>query len=480
MAEFLTPDICVIGGGAGGLAVARRARAFGASVVLIEKGPLGGDSLNAAALPSKALLAAGRRAQLLRSSAPFGIANAEPKINARGVFDHVHEVVEAVGGYATPEHLLALGVQLIGGEARFTDRQTVTVGDQRIRARHTVIATGARPVIPEIAGLETVPFFTSASILDNPRKLTHLVVIGGGPVGIELAQAFRRLGSEVTVVDIETPLGDIDPELSEIALRRLVEEGVAILPFSRVTEVTARSLGVGVTVENAEGREVLDASHILVAAGRVPNVDDLDLGKAGISRRQRGAPYLALKPDLRTSNPRVFAIGDAAGAAQHTHAAEHQADLVVRAALLGQRVRYNAGRIPTAIFTDPEIAEIGVTEPQFRTRGRPDRRVLRFSFAENDRARAERQSYGLVKVVTDKEGRLLGAGIVGTGAAEMISLFGFAIGNGMRIAHFRNFIAPYPTLGEVVQGLAAEAARSEVPGPLTRLMNAVRQRLPRR
>jgi pyruvate/2-oxoglutarate dehydrogenase complex dihydrolipoamide dehydrogenase (E3) component len=477
MAEFLTPDICVIGGGAGGLATATRARALGASVVLIEKGALGGESLNSAALPSKALVAAARRAHYLRTAAPFGIVNAEPKINARGVFDHVHAVVEGIAPIASPEHLLALGIELLGGEGRFVDRQTVAVGDRLVRARHFVIATGSKPWIPEIAGLDGVPFFTSATIFDNPRKLTHLVIIGGGPVGIELAQAFRRLGSDVTVVEIGSPLADGDPELVEIALRQLAEEGVAIRRDTVVTAVQHRSLGIGVTIRSGEVEEILDASHILVAAGRLPNLDGLDLARGGIKRRKKGTPYLALKPGLRTSNPRVYAVGDVIGGAQHTHAASHHAQLVLGNALLGRRARYDAHRIPTAIFTDPEIAEIGVTEPE-AVRRRMDYRVLRFSFAENDRARAERQTQGLVKVVTGGGGRLLGAGIVGPGAAEMIAIFGLAIGNGLSIRHFRNFIAPYPTLSEVLHGLADEAARAELESTLTPRLLALRRMLP--
>ena len=478
MAEFLTPDICVIGGGAGGIAVATRARALGASVLLIDKGPLGGDSLNAAALPSKALVAAARRAHLIRTAAAFGIAEAEPKINARGVFDHVHDIVEGIAPAVTPEHLLALGIDLLGGQARFVDRRTVLVGDQLVRARRFVIATGSRPYVPEIKGLDHVPFFTSASIFDNPRKLTHLVVIGGGPVGIELAQAFRRLGSDVTVVEIGRPLADCDPELADIALRALREEGVAIRTDAVVAAVEARSLGIGVTVRQGEMEEVIDASHILVATGRLPNLDGLDLGKAGIRRRKKGTPYLALKADLRTTNPRVHAIGDAAGGAQHTHAATYHAGLVVESALLRRRVRNDPYLVPSAIFTDPEIAEVGLTEPELKERKRGDYRVLRLSFAENDRARAERQAFGLAKIVLDQGERLLGAGIAGPGAAEMISLFAFAIANGLSIRHFRNFVPPYPTLSEIVRGLGEEAARRQRRPAIVDKLRALRRWLP--
>jgi pyruvate/2-oxoglutarate dehydrogenase complex dihydrolipoamide dehydrogenase (E3) component len=478
MADVLSPDLCVIGGGAGGLAVARRARALGASVLLIEKGPLGGDSLNAAALPSKALVAAARRAHALSTAAAFGIANAEPKINARGVFDHVHAVIEGAAPPATPEHLTALGIDLLGGEARFLDQHTVVAGEQKVRARRFVIATGSKPYVPPILGLDSVPYFTSTSIFDNPRKLTHLVIIGGGPAGIELAQAFRRLGSDVTVVEIGTPLADGDPELVSIVLDRLVEEGVSIRAETTVTAVQQRSLGIGVTVRHGEEEEVLDASHILVATGRLPNLDGLDLARAAVRRRKNGTPYLALRRDLRTTNRRVYAIGDAAGGPQHTHVALQHAEVVVRSALLGLPARADPALVPEATFTDPELAEVGLTEPELRRRKRQGYRLSRFSFAENDRARAERQGPGLVKLVTDGGGRLLGAGIVGPGAAEMIALFAFAIGNGLSLAHFRNFVAPYPTLTGVATALAEEAGQAAIARPFYTRLAAMRRRLP--
>ena len=476
MAEFLTPDICVIGGGAGGLAVATRARAHGASVIVVEPGPLGGDSLRTGAIPSKALVAAGRRAHYLRTAGPFGIANAEPNINARAVFDHVHRVIEGAAPAMTPEHLHALGIDVLADEGRFLDRRTLAAGTRQVRARRFVIATGSRPVVPDIAGLGDVPFFTSASIVDNPRKLTHLVIIGAGPIGAEMAQAFRRLGSEVTLVDHATPLADYDPELVEIALRQLAEEGVAIHPATEVTAVQQRSLGIGVVIRSAAGEAVLDASHILVATGRVPSLDGLALDKAGI-RRDAATGSLVLAPTLRTSNRRVYAVGDAVGGARHTHVAAHHADLVVRQALFGLPARFEPARLPIAVFTDPELAQIGLSEPAAARRG-GGYRVLRLSLAENDRARIERQAYGLVKLVVDPGGRLLGAGVVGPGAAELLSLFTLAIANRLSIRHFRSLLAPYPSLAEIVRQLGEEAARSTPANPWLARLLALRRLLP--
>jgi pyruvate/2-oxoglutarate dehydrogenase complex dihydrolipoamide dehydrogenase (E3) component len=329
--------------------------------------------------------------------------------------------------------------------------------------------------VPEIAGLSEVPYFTSASIFDNPRKLTHLVIIGGGAVAVELAQAFRRLGSDVTLVDAAMPLAGSDPELAEIVLRRLDDEGVVVRPATEVTAVQLRSLGIGVSISSAAGSEVLDASHILVALGPVPNLDGLGLERAGVRTEQPGR--LSLRPNLRTSNRLVYAAGDVTGGKPHTHAAAYHADLVVRNALFPLPVRLDPALIPSAVFTDPELAEVGVTEPEAAAQ-RKKYRVLRFSLAENDRARAERQTYGLIKLVVGGGGRLLGAGIAGTGAAEMISLFAFAIANHLSINHFRNFIAPYPTLTEMVRGLADEAARPDLEGPWLHRLLAFGRMLP--
>lgn len=476
MAEFLTPDICVIGGGAGGLAVAYRARAYGARVVVVEKGALGGDSLRTGSIPSKALVAAGRRAHYLRTAGPFGIGNDQPKLNARAVFDHVHQVIAGAAATTTPEHLRALGIDLLVGEGHFLDRRTLAVGEQRIRARRFVIATGSQPLTPDIAGLAEVPFFTSTSIVDNPRKLTHLVIIGAGPVGTELAQAFRRLGSEVTLIDRATPLAGYDPELVDVALRQLTAEGVTVRPATEVVAVQPRSLGIGVVIRSATGEEVLDASHILVATGRAPTLDGLALDKAGI-RRDAATGRLVLGGNLRTSNRRVFAVGDAAGAAQHTHAATHHADLVVRQALFGLPGRFDPTRLPVAVFTDPELAQVGLGEPA-AVRRRGGYRVLRLSLAENDRARIERQGYGLVKLIVAPQGRLLGAAIVGTGAAELLSLFSFAIAQRLSLRDFRRFSAPYPTLAEIVRQLGEEASGQSAEHPWLQRLLAVQRLLP--
>lgn len=467
LADILTPDLCVIGAGSGGLAVAETARAYGASVVLVEKARLGGNALSTGAVPAKALVAAAAQAQAVRGGVAFGIAAEDPRVNFRRVHDHVEQVITALAPQHAAARLAALGVELVEGAARFISRKAVAVGDTEIRARRFVIATGARLPVPSIPGLDAVPYFTSETILDNTRKLTHLVVIGGGSLGLELAQAYARLGAEVTVVENGEMLSGYDPELAGIALKRLGEEGVSLRPHATVTAIQPRSMGIGVAVQSGETEQLLDASHILIAPERMPNLAGLDLDKAGIRMNKADPRLLQLSPALKTSNARVYAVGDAAGG-QSVQAAVQQAQAVVRSALLGAMEKPNALRVPRVVSTDPELAEIGLTESSARTRHGVGFRVTRWSYADNDRARAARQTYGLAKLITDRSGRILGAGVVGPGAAELVSLFSLAMSGGLNAGKLAELVAPYPSFAEIAVRLGEEFRRGEAGKPLLR------------
>jgi len=471
MAEILTPDLCIIGAGSGGLPIAEGARAYGASVVLVERKSMGGGDLNAGGIPSKALIGSARHAHAMRTAAPFGIANDEPKINFRRVHDHIHETIDAIAPRHAISRYEALGVQVITAQASFVDKRTVKAGETLIRARRFIIATGSSPVVPDVPGLSSVPFFTTDTLFENTRKLSHLVIIGGGPAGVELAQAYRRLGAAVSIVEIGTALAGSDPELVAIALRRMREEGVAIHERTTITAIQQRPLGIGVVISSDGKEQTLDASHILVAAGRKPNLDDLDLAKANVGFEKANPSLPKLGANLKTSNGRVYIVGDATGGQQLTHAAAHQADLVLRNALFGFRAKFDASLVPVATYTDPEIAEVGLTEPQARARLGSGYKIVRASFADNDRARTNRDTEGLVKMVTDPSGRILGAGIVGAQAGEMIALFSFAVSNKLTARHLAAFVAPYPTLSEVAQRLGTEFSRERGASPwLQRLM----------
>ncbi len=446
MPEQLTPDLCVIGAGSGGLSVAAASAQLGAEVVLIERHKMGGDCLNYGCVPSKALLAAAKRAQAMREAAPFGIQPVDPQIDHRAVLAHVHEVIAAIAPNDSVERFTGLGVKVILADAIFGDRATVLAGGYEIRARRFVIATGSAPAVPPIPGLDTVPFFTNETIFDAPGFLRHLIIIGGGPIGLEMAQAHRRLGSEVTVVEALTPLARDDEEVRGLVLKRLADEGIRILDKARLER--AESFGDGIRVMfSKDGQSYsLDGTHLLLAVGRRPNIESLNLDAAGIKHDRNG---IVVNSGLKSSNRRVYAIGDVAGGPQFTHVANYHASLVVRNALFRLPVRTNHSTIPWVTFTEPELAHVGLTEAGAREKYGDKINVLRWPYHENDRAQAERQTEGFLKVVTNRSGRILGASMVGAHAGELIQMWSLAMQKNINIKSMASFISPYPTFAEI-------------------------------
>ena len=464
MSDPNRPDLCVIGAGSGGLSVAAGAVQLGARVVLIEKAHMGGDCLNVGCVPSKALIAAARRAHDMRATAPFGITPAVPEIDHAAVRAHVKSVIAAIAPNDSVERFTGLGVDVVQGTAKFKDKRTVVVGDRVIQARRFVIATGSSPAVPPIPGLAEVPFFTNETIFDNPRHLEHLIVIGGGPIGMEMAQAHLRLGSAVTVVEGIKALGKDDPELAAVVVERLRAEGLRILEGVKVEKVESGGMGVRVTIAGAEGPAIVDGSHLLVAAGRKPNLADLDLAAAGIKHDNRS---IKVNAGLVTSNRRVFAIGDVTGGLQFTHVANYHAGIVVRRALFRLPAKVNNDIVPWVTYTDPELAHVGLTEDEARRR-KLTIGVLRWSLHENDRAQAERATDGLIKVVVTKKGRILGATIVGAHAGELIQIWSLAISQGLDIKAIAQYISPYPTLGEIGKRAAGSYFLPKLTTPFVR------------
>ncbi len=460
----LTFDLCVIGAGSGGLSVAAAAVAFGQRVVLIEKGKMGGDCLNYGCVPSKALIAAGHRAHAMRSSAAFGIRPVEPEIDARAVHDHVKGVIAAIAPNDSVERFQGMGVKVIQATARFVDKQTVAAGEHRITARRIIIATGSSPLVPPIPGLSDTPHFTNETIFDNQQPIGHLIVIGGGPIGMELAQAHRRLGAEVTVLEGQKALGKDDPEMSAIVLDHLRREGIDIREGALVTRAEGSLGDVRVTVGEGQTAETIQGTHILVATGRRPNLSELRLEAAGIRHDRTG---ITVSPGLVTSNSRVFAIGDVTGGLQFTHVANYHAGIVIRRALFRLPARVDTTQIPWVTFTDPELAHVGMTEDQARaSHGKVN--VLRWPYHENDRAQAERVTRGHVKVVVGRGGRILGATIVGAHAGELIQMWSLAISQKLKIKAMTGFVSPYPTLSEVNKRAAIKYFASAPGNPLVR------------
>jgi len=450
MPEVLKTDICVIGAGSGGLSVAAGASQMGAPTVLIEKDKMGGDCLNTGCVPSKALLAAGHAAEAVREAHNFGVHAAAPTFDSAKVYGHVHATIAAIAPMDSVERFEGLGVNVIKGAARFTGSNEVEVNGQHIQARRFVIATGSQAFVPPITGINDVPYLTNETVFEQNELPEHLIVIGGGPIGIEMAQAHRHLGAKVTVLEMFSIMPKDDQELVDVVRAQLTKDGIVVREGVKVTGVakgvTKEGAGITVTIENDGAPERVEGSHLLVAAGRKPNVEGLDLEKAGVAYSPKG---IEVDARLRTSNKKIFAIGDVAGGYQFTHVAGYHAGVVIRNALFQLPAKADHRAVPWVTYTAPELAQVGLTEEQARKTEGDDIRVLKWPFAENDRAQAERTTNGLVKVVTSKRGHILGAGIVGAHAGELLQTWVLAVSQKMKIGAVANIIAPYPTLGEV-------------------------------
>ena len=445
MAERLNVDICVIGAGSGGLTVAAGASQMGASTVLLEKGKMGGDCLNYGCVPSKAMIAAGQAAEAIRGARRFGVDAEEPRVDFERVHDHVHGVIAGIAPHDSVERFEGLGVKVIQEAGRFSGPTTVSADGYDIEARRVVIATGSSAAVPPIPGLDTVPFLTNETVFDRKAAPEHLIVIGGGPIGAELAQAHRHLGARVTILEMFSVLGKDDPELADIVKLRLQKDGIDIREGIKIDRVERAANGVSVHIEQDGAKQEITGTDILVAAGRRPNIDGLDLETAGVEYSPKG---ISVDQRLRTSNKRVFAIGDVAGGYQFTHMAGYHAGIVIRNALFRLPAKVDYRAVPWVTFTTPELAHVGMGEEEAQT-AHGEIRVLRFPFAENDRAQAERETDGLVKVVTTRKGIVVGASIVGPHAGELIQSWILPISRRMHIKHMAGVILPYPTLGEV-------------------------------
>ena len=450
MKTDISCDICVIGAGSGGLSVAAGASQMGASTVLIEKAKMGGDCLNYGCVPSKALLAAGHAAEAIRHSARFGVDGTTPTVDGRAVHGHVHGVIAAIAPNDSVERFEGLGVTVIREAARFETPREVIAGDSRVRARRFVIATGSSPFAPPIPGLDTVPYLTNETVFDLTERPEHLIVVGGGPIGAEMAQAHRHLGSSVTMLEMFRIMPKDDPELVEVVRARLKADGVDIREGVEVVGAEKMDSGVALTIQENGQQSRIEGSHVLVAAGRRPNVDGMDLEKAGVSYSPKG---IDVDARLRTSNSRIFAIGDVAGGYQFTPVAGYHAGIVIKNALFRMPAKEDRRSIPWVTYTAPELAHVGLTEEQ-AAKAHSDVRVLRWPYHENDRAQAERQTDGLVKVITTTKGRILGASIVGANAGDLIQTWVLAMSRKLKIGAVATMIAPYPTLGEVNKRVA--------------------------
>jgi len=441
-----TCDLLVIGAGSGGLSLAAGASQMGADVILLEAHKMGGDCLNYGCVPSKALLAASHIAHAQVDAAAFGVANRAPEVDYPATKHHVQQVIDTIAPFDSQERFESLGVRVIRAQGRFVSPAEVEAGDTRIRARRIVIATGSRPLVPPIPGLEDVPYLTNETLWDLKERPAHLIIIGGGPIGLEMAQAHCRLGSKVTVLEAQRALGRDDPEAAALVLDRLRGDGIDIREQTAAEAV--RQQGTEIVVDTGAGP--VTGSHLLVAVGRTANTEGLDLEVSDVEVTPAG---IHVDASLRTTNPKVYAIGDVAGQGQFTHLAGYHASVVIRTLLFGLPAKIKTDHIPRATYTDPELAQVGLTETEARDRYGDRLEVARFDYAHNDRAIATRQTAGFIKVMVVR-GRPVGATIAGHQAGELIATWSLAIANRMKMSQMAAMVAPYPTIAELNKRVA--------------------------
>lgn len=457
-------DLCVIGGGAGGLSVAMAAAAFGVPVGLIEKGEMGG-ARRASALPTAALVAAARRAVDIGEASGFGLDASLNHVDFAAVLDHARRAAADSAPDDSEARLLAMGVRVIRAPARFVDRRTIEAGGTRVAARRFIIATGSTPAIPPIAGLSETPFLTTDTVFDLAERPQRLIIIGGGPQAVALAQSFTRLGSNVWLLTPGPALAELDPEIARIALDRLALEGVRIREHARMESVRGAERSVAATFAIGAVSETIEGSHLLVAAGRRPAVEELELAMADVAFDASG---IKVDRGLRTSNRKIYAIGDCAAGQPHlVHAASEHAALVIRSALFRAPSRVDARMTSRIVLTDPEIACCGLTEDQARA-ARSDVVTFRWPLADNDRARAERAIEGHVKVIATKRGAILGVAIVGRGAADMLPLWSLAIAKRKTLKDVADLVIPWPARSEIAKRAAIRSLAPLTQNPSVR------------
>ncbi len=449
-------DVAIIGAGAAGLSVAAISAGLGLQVALFERGEMGGDCLNFGCVPSKALLAAAHAAAEARRAARFGVRLPPPEIDWAGVRAHVAGAIAAIAPNDSVERFTGMGVTVVQATARFTGRDALEAAGRRFTFRRAVIAAGSAAVVPPIPGLSDVPYLTNETLFALPEKPGHLLILGGGPIGLEMAQAHARLGCRVTVVEGATIAGREEPECVAPLRQALEADGVALRDGAKVTAVERD--GDGVALVLADGTRIA-GTHLLLAVGRAARVAGLGLEAAGVAYSPRGiATDLALRS---VSNRRVWAAGDIAdpaglGPRAFTHVCSQHAGIIARAMLFRLPAKLSYDALPRVTYTDPEVAQIGPTEAELRAAGRNDLTITRWPLSENDRLVAEGRAEGLVKLIADPKGRLLGASLVGPGVGNMAGMFALMIGQKMKLSALAGAVLPYPTAQEAGKRAAGD------------------------
>lgn len=434
-------DVCIIGAGSGGLTIAAVAAQLGISVVLIEADKMGGDCLNYGCIPSKSLLHAAKVAEQFRNADRFGLIAQVPDINLKKVLAQVQNVINTIAPHDSVERFEKLGVTVIQATAKFLNKTQVQAGNWIISAKRFVIAAGSTPAIPVIKGLDQTPYLTNETIFSLPETPQHLIIIGGGAIGCEMAQAFMLLGVKVTVLEAATILPRDDIDLVAMLRQQLLTRGLILYENCKILAVETINHQINVVCEH----EIISGSHLLVATGRSANVAHLNLAAAAVAYTERG-----IKTDarLRTSNKRIYAVGDITGDFQFTHIASYHASIVIRNLLFCIPAKVNYRTLPWVTYTVPELAQVGLTA-NAALRQHAKIRVTSADFIDNDRAQTAHETVGRIKVITNHKGNILGVSILGAHAGELLAPWILAMKNKLKVRAIADMIIPYPTLSEI-------------------------------
>ena len=461
-------DMIVIGGGSAGLVTSAGAAGIGARVALIEQDRLGGECLWTGCVPSKALIACARAVRDAKTADRFGVRAEGISVDFPRVMDRVRDVQRRIEPHDSPERFRSLGVDVIHGTARFVGHRSIRVDARTIDAKRVVIATGSKPAIPPIDGLEDTPYLTNETIFSLERQPGELLVIGGGAIGLELAQAFARLGTRVRVVESSPKLlPREDEELTELLARRLASEGVELMLGATVTRASRTAGGIRLDVRRADGTHTsLDGDTLLVATGRASSVASLETAQAGVETGKQG---IVVDQQLRTTADGVWAAGDVTGGLRFTHVADYEARLVIRNAFFPFASKADYSVVPWVTFTEPELAHVGLTELEAREQHGDSIGVWRRPFRDVDRAIADDEVEGLVKLITDRRGRILGGHVLGHGAGSLIAEITLAMKQGISASALGNTIHAYPTYPEAIRHAAEGYNKSRLRGPVKKI-----------
>jgi len=443
-------ELVIIGAGSGGLAAAGFAAKLGAKVALVEKERIGGDCTWTGCVPSKALLKVAKVAHQIRTANDYGVCVEQPAVDMAKVRGYVRQAIESIYQHETPDRLGEQGIEVVMGAARFLNAHTIQVSERALSAKKFIIAIGARPFIPSVPGLPAVPYLTYEQIFENTHLPDRLIVMGAGPIGAEIAQAYQRLGSQVTLIDIGL-LPREEPEVAQVMSRVFAREGIQ---FIKGLVTAARQEGAKIILNVAE--QEFRAEMLLVAVGRAPHMAGLDLERVGVRYSPKGIP---VDSKLRTNVKHIYAAGDCVtDNHQFTHLAAWQGFQAARNALLPGSSQGFSDIVPRTTFTDPEVAHVGLTETQARDKYGDTVRVTYWNIDRVDRAVCENDQEGFIKVVHKKDGSLLGATVVAKRAGEAITEFVLALDHSLKLADLAGTIHVYPTYSTPVQQLAAEVA----------------------